>query len=329
MTGTGPKLAGFAATLVLAFGGAYAVGAGTDPIAEPESEARPATPSGQPEMGDMGEMGTTEPQPHASTPTPTATASAGHGDEHGGEATTTALPGLAVSDSGYTLEPASSTVPAGPRVPFRFRITDPDGHALTSYDVEHEKELHLIVVRRDLAGFQHVHPVRAADGTWSIPLDLRKAGTWRVFADFKPKALDRGLTLGTDLTVAGSFTPVPLPPATTTAKVDGYDVTLAGTATAGTTSDLTFTVRRDGKPVTDLQPYLGAFGHLVSLRTGDLAYLHTHPAQEAHAGDSGGPQVKFGAEFPTAGSYRLFLDFKHGGAVRTAEFTVTVGGGHR
>jgi hypothetical protein len=324
---------------VLAFGGAYAVGAGTDPIAEPEPEAWPATPSGQPEMGDMGDMGNTETKPTVPTvptgptgpTTPSPSTTEAHGDEHGGTTTqaSTTLPGLAVSDSGYTLEPVSTSLPAGPQVPFRFRITDPDGHALTSYDVEHEKELHLIVVRRDLAGFQHVHPVRAADGTWSIPLDLRKAGTWRVFADFKPKALNRGLTLGTDVTVAGSFAPVPLPPATTSAKAGDYEVTLTGKAEAGKTSALTFTVKRDGKPVTDLQPYLGAFGHLVSLRTGDLAYLHTHPAQEAHAGDTGGPQVKFDAEFPTAGSYRLFLDFKHGDTVRTAEFTVTVGGGHR
>jgi hypothetical protein len=76
--------------------------------------------------------------------------------------------------------------------------------------------------------------------------------------------------------------------------------------------------------VTSLQPYLGAFGHLVSLRDGDLAYLHTHPAAEAHDGDRGGPTVAFATEFPTAGSYRLFLDFKADGKVHTAEFTVTV-----
>ena len=37
-----------------------------------------------------------------------------------------------------------------------------------TYDVEHEKQLHLIVVRRDLTGFQHVHPTLAADGTWTV-----------------------------------------------------------------------------------------------------------------------------------------------------------------
>ena len=41
-------------------------------------------------------------------------------------------------------------------------------------------------MRRDLAGFQHVHPARGADGTWRVPLDLPAAGTYRVFADFAP-----------------------------------------------------------------------------------------------------------------------------------------------
>ena len=81
--------------------------------------------------------------------------------------------------------------------------------------------------------------------------------------------------------MAGLFVPVPLPAASNQASTDGYDVTLGGRPIAGQESELTFTVRRNGEPVTDLEPYLGAFGHLVSLRGGDLAYLHTHPAEEA------------------------------------------------
>ena len=76
------------------------------------------------------------------------------------------------------------------------------------------------------------------------------------------------------------------------------------------------TVTRDGEPVTDLQPYLGALGHLVAIRDGDLAYLHVHPLDEADG--PGGPTVRFAVEVPTAGTYGLFLDFSHGGEVRTA-----------
>ena len=110
-------------------------------------------------------------------------------------------------------------------------------------------------------------------------------------------------------------------------SADGYAVTLAGTPTAGAESELAFTVTRDGRETADLEPYLGAFGHLVSLRAGDLAYLHTHPAEEASAEERGGPAIRFATTFPTAGRYRLYLNFAHGGEVRTAEFTVEVPAG--
>jgi hypothetical protein len=35
-----------------------------------------------------------------------------------------------------------------------------------------------------------------------------------------------------------------------------------------------------------------------------------------------GPEIAFTAQVPSAGTYRLFLDFRHGGSVHTAAFTV-------
>ena len=89
---------------------------------------------------------------------------------------------------------------------------------------------------------------------------------------------------------------------TRTATVDGYTVTLAGDLVAGEHSMLTLSVSKDGRPVTDLQPYLGAYGHLVALREGDLAYLHVHPGGEPGDGRTKpGPDIEFGAEVPSAG----------------------------
>ena len=206
-------------------------------------------------------------------------------------------------------------------------ILGPDGAPVTGYQTEHDKDLHLIVVRRDLSGFQHVHPVLGDDGTWRVPVDLSAAGEYRVFADFTPTGHDGGLTLGADLAVPGAYHPVPLPaPAPSAAVVDGYAVTLAGDLVPGRSSELTLTVSRDGTPVTDLQPYLAAYGHLVALRAGDLAYLHVHPAGAPGDGVTlAGPGITFYASAPTAGDYRLYLDFQHDGVVRTAEFTVHAG----
>jgi hypothetical protein len=228
--------------------------------------------------------------------------------------------GLLISQSGYTFD-APEQLPAGTATALSFHILGDDGRPVTAYDKAHDKYLHLIAVRRDLTGFQHVHPVLSWDGTWSVPLDLTP-GTWRLFADFDPSGDDPALVLGADVEVAGDYQPRSMPAAATTAEVDGYTVTLNGALVPGRESKLALSVSRDGQPVTDLQPYLAAYGHLVALRDGDLAYLHVHPAGEPGDGRTpAGPAVTFHANAP-AGDFRLFFDFKHGDVVRTGEFTV-------
>ncbi|MEV0249887.1 hypothetical protein AB0H76_25025 [Nocardia sp. NPDC050712] len=234
--------------------------------------------------------------------------------------------GLMVTESGYTLRLDSPQAPAAAATPIRFQILDDAGRPVTRYTRAHDKDLHLIVVRRDMAAFQHVHPVLDSTGTWSVPLDLTRAGDYRVFADFTPEG-GENLTLGADLRVAGGYDPRPLPAPSSTATVGDYTVTLNGAITPGTSSKVTLAVQRGGVPVTDLQPYLGAYGHLVALRGADLAYLHVHP--EGAPGDGvtpPGPGITFFVTAPSTGDYRLFLDFQHEGVVRTAEFTLSAGG---
>ncbi|TDU88872.1 hypothetical protein EV138_2424 [Kribbella voronezhensis] len=298
------RLGAYAGALALAFAGAFALGSAVDPIAA----ADPAAKTGDQPMAGMGDEGGT------------------HGAGHQVDSPGAQPPGLAVSQDGYTLAPATTFFQQGKQETLKFTIVGPDGKPVTQYTKTHEKDLHLIVVRRDLSGFHHVHPSRDASGVWSIPFTFTAGGTWRIFTDFQPAGHGKTLTLGSDVNVSGLYVPVPLPAASSVTSTDGYDVTLAGTPAAGKESELTFSVSKNGKPVSDLEPYLGAFGHLVSLRSGDLAYLHNHPAQEAAPGSKGGPQIKFATTFPTASTYSLFLDFQHGGKVHTAEFRVDVTG---
>jgi hypothetical protein len=190
------------------------------------------------------------------------------------------------------------------------------------FDVTHEKRMHLIVVRRDLTGFQHLHPELGEDGTWTASATLAEAGSYRLFADFSHEG--EATTLATDLRVDGPADLRPLPEPKAHAKSDGgYDVRLDGGAPkAGEESELRFSITRDGETV-HTEPYLGAGGHLVALREGDLAFLHVHPA--GHGDESGhDDSVGFEATFPTEGRYRLFLQFKHEGRVQTVAFTQEV-----
>jgi hypothetical protein len=243
---------------------------------------------------------------------------AGHGAEPGhAEAPGAAAPahGLGVAENGLRLV-APATARAGARERFAFRVVDDGGATVRRFDVEHTKRLHFIAVRRDLTGFQHLHPRQDASGAWSTDLTLRDPGAYRVYADFTPTG-GKATTLASDVLVGGDFRPRPLPAPATHVRVDGYDVDLrAARAAAGRETTLSFTVRRGGRPVA-VQRYLGATGHLVALRAGDLAYLHVHPL----AGDGHDGRIGFMATYPSAGRYRLFLQFQVGGQVHTAALT--------
>ncbi|MFE3441822.1 hypothetical protein ACFXNW_02190 [Nocardia sp. NPDC059180] len=290
---TTTKFAGFALGLAAVFGIALGVGAAVGP--------EPSEPAGH------------------------DTAHAAGSATTGGSGSADLPGGLLASEAGYTLALDNATTTATADAQLRFRILDDKGAPVTRYVRSHDKDLHLIVVRRDMAAFQHVHPVLDGSGTWSVPLNLSRAGDYRVFADFTPEG-GEGLTLGADLRVAGQYDAQPLPAAATTTTVGDYTVTLDGTITPGQASKVTLSVNRNGQPVTDLQPYLGAYGHLVALRAADLAYLHVHPEGEPGDGvTASGPGITFYVTAPTTGDYRLFLDFQHEGVVRTAEFTASAG----
>ena len=273
------KLAAFAVAAALIFAAAAFAGSRVD-----VHPGKPAT--GKPGMGAMA-AGTMAPQP---------------------------VRGLAVSENGLTLELARRSAPRGKAFELAFRIADRSGRTVRDFDVEHTKRMHFIVVRRDMTGFQHLHPTENADGTWSVPVTLPDAGSYRVFADFSVG--DKAYTLADDLTVDGPVRSRPLPAPVSSVDVDGLRVTLTEGATeAGAESELAFTVTRDGAPVA-IQDYLGAKGHLVALRQGDLAFLHVHPDENS---------LKFMATFPTAGTYRLFLQFETAdGRLHTATFTQEV-----
>ncbi|MFF5477797.1 hypothetical protein ACFY5C_10745 [Streptomyces sp. NPDC012935] len=297
----GLRITAFAAALAATFGTAYGVGKGVDPVVDEPAPARHESHGEAPAAPESG---------------------AGHGGHE-----TKPAGGLQISEGGYTLDLRTPGLTAGERSDLSFVIRDDDGRAVTAYRREHDKELHLIVASRDLGTYRHLHPTRAADGTWSIPVELPRAGSYRVFADFTPATKGaENLTLGADLAAAGPFEPQRMPAPNTTAKVHGYDVRLDGVLRPGKERELKLKVSRSGRPVTDLQPYLGAYGHLVALRAGDLAYLHVHPAGEPGDGRTKpGPEISFTATAPSSGTYRLFLDFKHEGKVHTAQFTVRAG----
>jgi hypothetical protein len=237
---------------------------------------------------------------------------------------------------GLVVELDQTELPLGEEHELSFRIADASGGAVTEFDLEHERRMHLIVVRRDLTGFQHLHPEMGKEGNWSTSIVLEAPGEYQVFADFSHAG--QSLTLVADCTVEGEPGYEELPSEEGETQSDlGHQVALAGaSARAGEATELSFQVTRDGEAV-EVEPYLGADGHLVALREGDLAFLHVHPlggagghgdhgghAQHGPAEAECGEGIRFMTEFPSEGRYRLFLQFQHQGRVHTAAFTRVV-----
>ncbi|MFI8526216.1 heavy-metal-associated domain-containing protein [Promicromonospora sukumoe] len=251
----------------------------------------------------------------------------GAADAHGSGADPASVRGLALEQDGLLLSPVTAPDEVGERGTLSFSVTDADGAAVTAFETEHDKELHLVVVRSDGERFRHVHPTMSADGVWSIPWTWAEAGTYRVFTDFVPAASGENVTLSRAVEVAGPVDPRPATAVSASDTTGGYIATLTGDLSTSGESTLTATVTRDGEPVTGLEPYLGAYGHLVALRDGDLAYLHVHPeGDEPEPGTRSGPDVTFMTEAPTSGRYLLYLDFKVDGDVHTARFVVDTEG---
>jgi hypothetical protein len=296
---TGLRLAVFAAVLVVVLFAGYGLGRLAGPSPSPPVPTRPAGMPG---------MATDESQPHTHA-APAAPIAAGAG-------------GLAISADGLTLVPQRTTFAATSRQRFAFTIAGSGGAAVTTYATVHDKPLHLIVIRRDLSGFQHLHPTMAADGTWSVDLALWAAGSYRAIADFTAIVGGRQVatTLGTDLTVPGTSVPVPLPAPARQVTSGGFSVAYDGTPRTGSTQPVMVSVTTSAGQPAPLQPYLGAFGHLVALRQGDLGYVHVHPEEQMVDG-----KVKFWLAAPSAGTYRMFFDFQVAGRGHTAAWTVTVG----
>ena len=272
------KLATFAVVVAVVFGAAWAVGAAVGPVDVGDDNSHTAHNAAAVDGGELPR-------------------------------------GLSVAQSGYRLVAEAASVAPGAMHEFAFRILDDEGAPVTAFQELHERALHLIVLSRNLVDYWHLHPTMDESGRWSVDLPALAAGSYRVFADFQPENADN-LTLGIDIAVPGTVQPAVAPAAADVATVDEYTVRMKAAPTVGD-NELSFTVERGGEIVTT-EPYLGAAGHLIAIRAGDMAFLHVHP----HTGDSA--TVTFTGELPTAGTYRLFFDFSHDGVVRTAAFTVIV-----
>jgi hypothetical protein len=240
----------------------------------------------------------------------------------------------------YELDFVTSPPAVKAGVPFTmiFNVRHPrSGTLINDFAIVHDRPYHLFVVSQDMTSFQHIHPMARPDGSWSVEVTLPKPGYYRVLSDFlpaggSPQFLGRTLVTsdfdGDLLSQAARLQTDELLRKT----VDGItaEVTLdPPKLIAGRNGHLAFTLTdaHTGSGVTDLQPYLGAFGHTLVLSEDLADYVHSHPTEDPESDisrGSGGPRISFEGYMPRAGRYRAWTQFLRNGQLTTFSFTFTV-----
>ena len=182
--------------------------------------------------------------------------------------------------------------------------------------VAHTRKLHLLVVDPTLNDYQHLHPEPGRrDGEWIFSLVPRRAGLYRVFADFTPIATQRGLYASADFSVPGSVATV-ITNASTTWQERGFnfELMLPPVLHAGQPAMLRFRIESQGaeKVRVPLEPVMGAFAHLVAFDEARSGFAHLHPLETdlAKAPDPVHPELSFRLTIPVAGRYVIWAQVK-------------------
>lgn len=211
---------------------------------------------------------------------------------------------------------------------------------------DHGKLLHLFLVKKDgLGAFAHLHPIAIDSLTYESSLPFLPPGGYFVFADVVhengfAETLVQSVTL--DTAPAMAWKPSDADDAIFTGNGvrspsrfdDGATLSWDGANGAharGADAGLRFTLRdATGAPMR-VQPYMGMSAHAVVVRDDGRVYVHLHPMGNTvgigtmPAMESELPgEFEFPWAFPKAGNYRVWVQLKHAGIIRSAAFDVVV-----
>lgn len=214
------------------------------------------------------------------------------------------------------LETRPKRIRTGEPVEFRLRVFAAVAkQALTAFDVNHERKLHLIVTQtKDFLPFAHLHPEMQPDGTFVVSHTFVAPGDYSVFADVAPKGAGAQV-LYAKVSVTGNALPA--------AEQAAIRLDPVGPLKARKTQTVKLAVRdaQTGEPRTDLEPYLGAMGHLILVADGGATYVHSHPDERVPRAAQNGV-IPFLVRPPKPGKYRGMVEVQRNGKVERAAFTV-------
>lgn len=214
-------------------------------------------------------------------------------------------------------------VRANKPVEMRFRVADPKtGATIKNFEIVHEKLFHLFLVSEDLEFFAHEHPDYSPSGEFRFRTVLPRPGPYRVVTDFLPSGATPQMNVATIIVPGAAPVKKPLRASPGPRKGANLEVELRtepAQPLAGFKTLMFFKLKPEGGGPFQLEPYLGAWGHMLAASEDLIDLIHTHPFLA-----DGGPQVQFNAIFPREGVYRLWVQFQSRGVVNTVAFDLPV-----
>lgn len=288
-----------------------ACGSGTNDAASSASSVPAASQTAMASVAPSQDMVDSSTSPESDMPSEEASME-GHDHHHG----MSHPMGLEPTMDGYTLALSSPSIPAGAPTTLDFSIMGPDGSTVTAFDPEMTKKMHVVLVRSDLTGYQHLHPEMDADGNWTLELPQMEEGTYRVVTDFVPTGAEQ-VVLGDSLTVGSKPSGSPKVEESRVSEVDGYRAELVGDTEHEAMAPMKVVITKGGQPVTEIDPFLGTSAHFVAFSDEDLSYVHMHPNSDTPDADGA---LSFTAPPMDHAMWKSFVQVKLDGEVKTFEF---------
>lgn len=200
------------------------------------------------------------------------------------------------------------------------RVADAGGSTIKDFEVVHDHKAHLIIVTNGLEQFAHVHPQLAADGSLTISYRFPVGGHYLLFLDYKPVGQPQATGFA-ELHVGGQTVAAPelRPNVPGIVEMEDLKAEVSVTASNGGAKRLVFKLLdKMGRPITNLEPYMGAMGHLVVISADGKDYVHAH--MDGAEADKG--VVTFEAHFKNPGLYKGWGQFQQNGRVRVVPFVI-------
>jgi len=238
----------------------------------------------------------------------------------------------AAANTRYHLDVATSpaVLRSGVKATVRFTVREARTNTVVhKFEEVHERIFHLFVLSQDLEHFEHLHPTLEPDGSLVVDVRLPRPGLYHFFADFLPEGgapqLLHSAFVSADYDGTLARAGRQLATDVSDKVVNGMRVRLETPEQLAGREQIISTWLEDaktGEPIKDLEPYLGAWGHMLIVSWDLQDVVHSHPV--AAVSDAGGPRIGFQQRFPRKGRYRVWAQFQRGGEIAIAQFTLDV-----